>query len=72
MRVYQVKQKKSLWLAWWYLALAIGFTLLGVSHWITGDRAWLIGIRFVLAAGFGVLSRMTFAETRKPSNEARK
>ena len=53
------------WLAWWYLAIAIGFVLLAVDHIITGDKAWLIGIRLILATGFGLLSRMEFVAAKK-------
>ena len=49
------------WRAWWYLALAIGFVLLAIANWIKGDKPVLIALRFVLAAGFGVLSWFEFA-----------
>ncbi len=48
------------WMAWWYLAIAIGFALLAVDHLITRDRPWLIGIRIVIALGFGFLAYMEF------------
>ena len=50
------------WLAWWYLAIAVGFCLLALDHVITRDKPWLIGIRLILAAGFGLLSRMEFTK----------
>lgn len=53
------------WLAWWYLAIAIGFVLLAIDHVIIRDKPWLVGIRLVLAAGFGVLSFMEFTKNRK-------
>ena len=44
------------WMGWWYLAIAAGFAALAVDHWLTGDTAWLVAIRFVLAGGFGFLA----------------
>jgi hypothetical protein len=58
-------QKAPAWLAWWYLALALGFALLAIQHAITGDKAWLIGIRVVLAIGFGALARMEFTSKKR-------
>jgi hypothetical protein len=34
----------------------LGFFLLGVHKILTGDKFWLIAIRFVIAAGFGALA----------------
>ena len=53
------------WLAWWYLAIAVGFVLLAIDHMIIRDKAWLIGIRLILAAGFGLLARMEFVKRRR-------
>ena len=47
-------------MAWWYSAIAIGFALLAIDHMITGDKAWLIGVRAAIAAGFGLLAYMEF------------
>jgi hypothetical protein len=53
-------------MAWWYCAIAIGFALLAVDHIISRDKAWQIGVRLVIAAGFGFLSWMEFhAKNRK-------
>ena len=60
-----VNRKRIQWLAWWYLAIAVGFVLLAVDHMIIRDKPWLIGIRLILAAGFGLLSRMEFTKKRK-------
>ena len=59
MRLNQIR-----WLAWWYLAIAVGFVLLAIDHMIIHDKAWLIGVRLILAAGFGLLSRMEFTKKR--------
>ncbi|MGA8598698.1 MAG: hypothetical protein WB676_28615 [Bryobacteraceae bacterium] len=48
------------WFAWWYLAISLGFVLLAVSRVIAGEKAWLVGIRLLIAAGFGVLSAFEF------------
>ena len=60
-----MSRKRAPWLAWWYLAIAVGFVLLAINHLIIRDKAWLIGIRLVLAAGFGLLSFMEFAKKKK-------
>lgn len=58
-------RKRSRFLAQWYLAIAIGFALLAIDHIILRDSAWMIGIRLILAAGFGVLSRMEFTKNTR-------
>jgi hypothetical protein len=60
-----VSRKQIRWRAWWYLAIAVGFFLLAIDHLILRDKGWLIGIRLVLAAGFGMLSSMEFTNKRK-------
>jgi hypothetical protein len=60
-----MRQQRAMWLAWWYLTIAVGFVLLAIQHLITRDKPWLIGIRLILAAGFGLLSRMEFTAKRK-------
>lgn len=47
-------------MAWWYSAIALGFALLAIDHAITGDKPWLIGVRVVIALGFGTLAFMEF------------
>jgi hypothetical protein len=47
---------------WWYLTIAAGFLLLAVERWINGGRGWMIALRVVIAAGFGMLA---WAELRK-------
>lgn len=51
-------------MAWWYAAIAIGFVLLAVDHLVTGDKLWLVGVRVVIALGFGLLALMEF-KTKK-------
>jgi hypothetical protein len=52
------------WMAWWYAAIGIGFCLLAIQHLLTGDKLWLVGVRIVIALGFGLLSLMEF-KTKK-------
>ena len=52
-------------MAWWYFAIAIGFALLAIDHLILRDKPWLIGVRFVIAAGFGLLAYMEFHANRR-------
>jgi len=47
--------------AWWYLTIALGFLLLAINKALIGEKAWLIVLRVVIAAGFGVLG---YAELR--------
>ena len=62
-----MQPKRIRWMAWWYFAIAIGFALLAIDHIVTGDRPWLIGVRIVIAAGFGLLAYMEFhGKRRKP------
>ncbi|MDQ2713114.1 MAG: hypothetical protein M3Y24_12965 [Acidobacteriota bacterium] len=46
------------WMGWWYLAIAVGFGILAIDHILVGDVPWLIGVRIILAFGFGFLSWM--------------
>ena len=55
-----MKQLSSRWMAWWYLAIALGFTLLAINRAIVGEKLWLIGVRVVIALGFGTLALMAF------------
>lgn len=52
-------------MGWWYLAIAIGFLLLAVDHLITRDRIWLVGVRVVIALGFGFLAYMELRKTKR-------
>ena len=56
---------RNRWLAWWYLAIAVGFVLLAIDHVLTGDKAWLVGVRLIIAMGFGLLSFMEFNALKK-------
>lgn len=40
---------------WWYLTIGAGFLLLGVNRLLLGETAWLVSLRFLIAAGFFVL-----------------
>jgi hypothetical protein len=53
-------QAKSRVYAWWYLTIALGFLLLGVNKALTGEKAWLVVLRFVIAAGFAALGYSEF------------
>ena len=46
------------WVAWWYGTIALGFVLLAIHRAILGERPWLIGLRFVIALGFGALAAL--------------
>ena len=50
--------------AWWYLTIALGFLLLAINRALTGEKAWLVVLRFVIAAGFAALG---YAEFRSRS-----
>ncbi len=52
-------------MGWWYLAIAIGFGILAIDHILVGDVPWLIGVRIILAVGFGFLSWMELRGKRK-------
>jgi hypothetical protein len=49
-------------LAWWYLTIALAFTLLAADRLLRGQAAWLIGLRLVIAAGFGALAVLEFRQ----------
>jgi len=53
-------QVKSRIYAWWYLAIALGFLLLAVNKALTGEKAWLVVLRLVIACGFGALGYSEF------------
>lgn len=53
-------EKRIRWMAWWYVAIALGFGLLTIDHMVTRDKPWLIAVRAVIAAGFGFLGYMEF------------
>ncbi|MGC8794505.1 MAG: hypothetical protein ACP5U2_14055 [Bryobacteraceae bacterium] len=44
------------WLGWWYLAIGLGFTLLGARQLVVGAPAWQALLRFAIAAGFFLLA----------------
>jgi hypothetical protein len=48
------------WVPWWYSAIALGFALLAVNRAIIGEKAWLIGLRAVIALGFAILAALEF------------
>ncbi|HEX4167581.1 MAG TPA: hypothetical protein VHZ55_19105 [Bryobacteraceae bacterium] len=53
------------WLGWWYLAIAAGFAALAIDHWLLHDIPWLVGVRLILSAGFGLLSWMEFRSRKR-------
>ena len=57
--------KQKSWLAWWYLTIAVGFTLLALDHIITHDRPLGIAVRLIIAAGFALLSFMEFTAQKR-------
>lgn len=59
-------RRRFQWMAWWYAAIGLGFALLAIAHLVTGDKLWLVGVRAILAVGFGILALMEFnAKKRK-------
>lgn len=48
-------KRRPRWFAWWYLAIGAGFVLLAIQRIVTGGAGWVIGLRFVVAAGFFLL-----------------
>jgi hypothetical protein len=55
-----VRRLSSRWMAWWYSTIALGFVLLAINRAIVGEKLWLIGVRVVIALGFGTLAFMEF------------
>ena len=53
-------EKRTRWMGWWYVAIALGFALLTIDHIVTRDKPWLIAVRAVIAAGFAFLGYMEF------------
>jgi hypothetical protein len=51
-------------MGWWYLAIAFGFLALAIDHALTRDKVWLIGIRLIIAGGFGFLAWMELRRKR--------
>jgi hypothetical protein len=47
--------KRSRVLGWWYLSIGAGFLLLGLNRLLMHDRAWLVLLRWLVAAGFFLL-----------------
>lgn len=47
-------------MAWWYFSIALGFLLLAINRAIVGEKPWLIGLRVILALGFGTLALLEF------------
>jgi hypothetical protein len=47
-------------MAWWYVSIGLGFILLAVYRILVGEAAWLIALRFVIAAGFFALAAFEF------------
>jgi hypothetical protein len=60
-----MRGRRSRLLAWWYVAIAIGFVLLAIVRAILGEKLWLIGIRVILALGFAALAAMEFRAQNK-------
>ena len=61
--MFMNKRLKTRLFAWWYFAIGAGFVLLGVNRWLLGERISLVGLRFVIAAGFLILGGLTWRST---------
>lgn len=57
--------KPAKWIPWWYSSISAGFALLAIQHMFTRDKAVLITVRLIIAAGFGVLAYMEFTSKKK-------
>ena len=55
-----MRRRSSIFFAWWYLTIALAFVLLAAQHILLEQAAWLIGVRLIIAAGFGALALMEF------------
>jgi uncharacterized membrane protein YgaE (UPF0421/DUF939 family) len=60
-----MRRRRSRLLAWWYVAIAIGFGLLTIVHALVGDKLWLIGVHVIIALGFAMLAAMEFQAQKK-------
>jgi len=47
---------RARWLGWWYLAIGLGFSLLGTRLLVVGAPGWQALLRFAIAAGFFLLA----------------
>jgi len=57
---------RSRWFALWYFSIALGFVLLAINRALVGEKAWLVALRFVIAAGFAALG---YAELRSSAQK---
>lgn len=55
-----MRRRRSRLLAWWYVAIAVGFALLAIVHALFGEKLWLIGMHVIIALGFAALAAMEF------------
>jgi hypothetical protein len=60
-----MRSGKTPWMGWWYLAIALGFVALAIDHAVMRDKIWLIGVRIVIAGGFGFLAWMELTSKRR-------
>ena len=56
--------RNTRWFAWWYFAIAAGFFLLAIRRIMLGEKAWLIGLRLVIVAGFALLGYWQYRSSR--------
>jgi hypothetical protein len=59
------KRLRTRLFAWWYFAIAAGFTLLAINRWLMGEHMSLIILRFAIAAGFLLLGWVTLRSNPK-------
>jgi len=53
-------RSRSKWYALWYLCIGAGFFLLGMRALLLGGWIWGVVLRWIIAAGFIVLSILEF------------
>jgi hypothetical protein len=57
--------RRSRLFGWWYVSIGAGFTLLGVSRLLAGERVALVALRWTIAAGFFALGYFELARRTK-------
>lgn len=57
--------RRSRLFGWWYLSIGAGFTLLGVSRLLAGERWAFVALRWMIAAGFFALGYLELARRTK-------
>ena len=54
--------RRTLFYAWWYLSISLGFLALAARAALLGDSDLGIALRLIIALGFACLSYLTFRQ----------